>query len=106
MSPPDKPRSPSQQALRAAEQLIDVQKTLLNKGLRALTPLSAFEEVFDQRVAAALQRLGYADPAEVARLREQVADLQRRLDLLDTPPAAAPAPTPASAPKRRRRTDS
>lgn len=69
-----------QRALRAAGQLLDVQKTLLNKGLRALTPLPAFEDVFDQRVAAALKRLGYPDPEELGRLRAQVEALQGRLD--------------------------
>ncbi|MDE2397930.1 MAG: phasin family protein [Burkholderiales bacterium] len=79
-----------QRALRAAGQLLDAQKSLLNKGLRALTPLPAFEDVFDQRVAAALKRLGLPDPQELARLREQVQDLQRRVDALAPKPRGRP----------------
>lgn len=79
-----------QRAMRAAGQLLDAQRSLLNKGLRVLTPLPAFEDVFDQRVAAALRRLGLPDPEEVARLREQVQDLQRRLDALEPKPRGRP----------------
>jgi ribosomal protein S19E (S16A) len=75
-----------QRALRAAGQLLDAQKSLLNKSLRVLTPMPAFEDVFDQRVAAALRRLGLTDPAEVGRLREQVQDLRRRVDALASKP--------------------
>ena len=78
--------------VRAAEQVLGVQKSLLHAGLRALRieagetpgkgpwPLSSLEEVFDQRVASALQRLGLPDPSLLARLCEQVEQLQRQLD--------------------------
>ena len=86
-----KPQEPAldggaRRALQAAEHLLDARKSLLNKGLRALTPLPAFEDVLDQRIAAALRRLGYPDPAEVARLREQVTELQQRLEALGPVP--------------------
>lgn len=77
-----------QRALRAAGHLLDAQKSLLNKGLRVLTPLPAFEDVFDQRVAAALGRLGLPDAQAVAQLRQQVQELQRRLDELAPQPRA------------------
>ena len=66
--------------------MLDARKSLLNKGLRALTPLPAFEDVLDQRIAAALRRLGDPDPAEIARLREQVTELQQRLEALGPVP--------------------
>ena len=91
---PEAEAGASRRALRAAGQLIDVQKSLLNKGLRALTPLPAFEDVFDQRVAAALQRLGFPRPDELEQLRKQVAELQRRLaQQLSTPSEQPPKPT-------------
>ena len=42
--------------------------------------------MLDQRIAAALRRLGYPDPAEIARLREQVTELQQRLEALGPVP--------------------
>lgn len=79
-----------QRALRAAGQLLDARKSLLNKGLRVLGPLPAFEDVFDQRVAAALKRLGFPDPEEIARLREQVQNLQRQVDAITPKPRGRP----------------
>ena len=38
-----------------------------------------FEDVFDQRVATALQRLGMPDAAEVQALRDEVAQLRERV---------------------------
>ena len=75
-----------QRALQAAGQLLDARQALLNKGLRALTPLPAFEDVLDQRVAAALRRLGFPDAVELARMREQITDLQQRLEALGPVP--------------------
>ena len=64
--------------------MLDARQSLLNKGLRALTPLPAFEDVLDQRVAAALRRLGFPDAVELARMREQITDLQQRLEAPDS----------------------
>lgn len=79
----EKGPGPGQRALRAAGQILGAQKTLLDKSLRVLTPLPAFEDVFDQRVAAALQRLGLPDPAELARLRDEVDQLKQQIGALD-----------------------
>src|SRR5882672_12599478 len=62
-------------ALRAAKQIIEAQKMLLHAGLRVLrverepaspqaAPPASMEEVFDRRVASALQRLGMPDAGE------------------------------------------
>jgi hypothetical protein len=45
--------------------------------------LRKFEDVFDQRVAAAMQRLGLPGAEEVLALREQVRLLQERVDRLE-----------------------
>ena len=45
--------------------------------------LRKFEDVFDQRVATALQRLGMPSAEEVQALREEVARLHERLAQLD-----------------------
>jgi poly(hydroxyalkanoate) granule associated protein phasin len=84
--PEPAPTLTGNRALRAAGQLLDAQKSLLSKGLRALTPLTAFEDVFDQRVAAALQRLAMTRAGEIEQLREQIAELRRRLDRISSKP--------------------
>ncbi|MCA0244863.1 MAG: phasin family protein [Proteobacteria bacterium] len=48
--------------------------------------MPAFEDVLDQRVAAALRRLGFPDAVELARMREQITDLQQRLEALGPAP--------------------
>ena len=58
----------------------------LGKALRAISPLSAFEEVFDQRVAAALARLRMPDAQELALLRKELAELRRRVDAMGSSP--------------------
>ncbi|WP_295980238.1 phasin family protein [uncultured Variovorax sp.] len=42
-----------------------------------------FEDVFDQRVATAMQRLGMPDAAEVQALRDEVAQLRERVAQLE-----------------------
>ncbi|WP_418118121.1 phasin family protein [Variovorax sp. 350MFTsu5.1] len=42
-----------------------------------------FEDVFDQRVATAMQRLGMPDAAEVRALRDEVARLRERVAQLE-----------------------
>ncbi|HEU0199525.1 MAG TPA: phasin family protein [Burkholderiaceae bacterium] len=77
-------------ALRAAKQIIEAQKMLLHAGLRVLrveregqspeeTAPASMEEVFDRRVASALQRLGMPDASELARLAKRVESLERHL---------------------------
>lgn len=83
-------RSPNA-AIRAAAQIIEAQKMLLRAGLRVLrverepaaraSPAPAsMEEVFDRRVADALQRLGMPETIDLARLGERLDALERRLD--------------------------
>ncbi len=63
-----------------------------------------FEDVFDQRVATALQRLGMPTLHEVQALRDEVRELREQLDRID-PAARAVRPvakTPASSSRRRR----
>lgn len=56
-----------------------------------------FEDVFDQRVATALQRLGMPTLQEVQALRDEVRELRGRLELLDV------AAKTVSSPSRRKR---
>ena len=49
-----------------------------------------FEDVFDQRVATAMQRLGMPGAEEVQALRDEVAQLRARVAQLEGPGAAAP----------------
>jgi len=49
-----------------------------------------FEDVFDQRVATALQRLGIPGADEVQALRDEVARLRERVAQLEGPARAAP----------------
>ncbi|MDB5827250.1 MAG: poly granule associated family protein [Variovorax sp.] len=60
-----------------------------------------FEDVFDQRVATALERLGMPTLQEIQALRDEVRELHERLDRVD-PQARTVAKTPAS-PSRRKR---
>ncbi|MET3444347.1 hypothetical protein ABIC94_005157 [Variovorax paradoxus] len=60
-------------------------KAPLTRGFPGLDSfgLRKFEDVFDQRVATALQRLGMPAAEEVQALREEVAQLRERLAQLD-----------------------
>jgi len=60
-------------------------KAPLTRGFPSLDSfgLRKFEDVFDQRVATALQRLGMPGAEEVQALREEVAQLRERLAQLD-----------------------
>jgi Poly(hydroxyalcanoate) granule associated protein (phasin) len=80
-------------ALRAAAQIVAAQKMLLQAGLRVLRvdrepatpdlpPPASMEEVFDRRVASALQRLGMPDAADLARLAERLEAMDRRLEAI------------------------
>ena len=63
-----------------------------------------FEDVFDQRVATALQRLGMPTMQEVQALRDEVRELRAQLDRID--PAARsvrPVAKTSATPSRRRR---
>lgn len=91
--PADVEESPFGSAGRFAGHLIDSQKNLLKAGLRALKgdtkagsrgawPLVTLEEVFDQRVAAALERLGVPTAAQLAQLADRVEKLTRRVEAL------------------------
>lgn len=55
-----------------------------------------FEDVFDQRVAGALQRLGWPAADELAALRAEVAALKAELAALRKPPRPRSAPKPAA----------
>ncbi|MDH6170392.1 hypothetical protein M2282_005562 [Variovorax boronicumulans] len=56
-------------------------KAALTRGFPSLDSfgIRKFEDVFDQRVATALQRLGMPSAQEVQALRDEVADLRERL---------------------------
>lgn len=47
-----------------------------------------FEDVFDQRIAAALQRMGMPSTEELQALRKEVEQLRSELEQLKSPPAA------------------
>jgi hypothetical protein len=66
--------------------------------------LHKFEDVFDERVAAALQRLGMPTQAEIAALASQIEALAARLDRIEG--ASAPAAPPAAVPRKKTRTAS
>jgi hypothetical protein len=50
--------------------------------------LRKFEDVFDQRIAAALQRMGMPSTEELQALRREVEELRRELEQLKPRPAA------------------
>lgn len=56
-----------------------------------------FEDVFDQRVATAMQRLGMPGPAEVQALRDEIAQLRERVAQLEGEGTGAAAPRGRSA---------
>lgn len=64
-------------------------KAALTRGFPSLDSfgIRKFEDVFDQRVATALQRLGMPDANEVQALRDEVAQLRERLAKLENPNA-------------------
>lgn len=76
----------------AIERLLGIQRAEGDKpaaplGLGALEGfgLRKFEDVFDQRVAQALLRLGQPDAAELQALRDEVQQLRAELDALKPP---------------------
>ena len=62
-------------------------KAALTRGFPSLDTfgIRKFEDVFDQRVATALQRLGMPSADEVQALRDEVAQLRERLATLEKP---------------------
>jgi hypothetical protein len=62
-------------------------KAALTRGFPSLDTfgIRKFEDVFDQRVATALQRLGMPSADEVQALRDEVAQLRERLAKLEKP---------------------
>lgn len=62
-------------------------KAALTRGFPSLDTfgIRKFEDVFDQRVATALQRLGMPNADEVQALRDEVAQLRERLAKLEKP---------------------
>lgn len=60
-------------------------KAVLTRGFPGLDSfgIRKFEDVFDQRVATALQRLGMPTAEEVQALQSQIAALAERLDRLE-----------------------
>jgi hypothetical protein len=64
-------------------------KAALTRGFPSLDSfgIRKFEDVFDQRVATALQRLGMPGAEEVQALRDEVAQLRERLAKLENPDA-------------------
>jgi hypothetical protein len=79
-----------------------------NAGERARSladPFGKFEEVFDQRVARSLERIGIPSPQVLQALVEQVKLLAEASERASAVPAGAadPAAKPAATPKPRRR---
>ncbi|QNK69734.1 phasin family protein [Variovorax sp. PAMC26660] len=64
-------------------------KAPLTRGFPSLDSfgIRKFEDVFDQRVATAMQRLGMPSAQEVQALRDEVAQLRERLANLERPVA-------------------
>ncbi|RQO51574.1 poly granule associated family protein [Variovorax sp. KBW07] len=64
-------------------------KAALTRGFPSLDSfgIRKFEDVFDQRVATALQRLGMPGADEVQALRDEVAQLRERLAKFENPDA-------------------
>ena len=67
--------------VRAAEEL----KARAFPGLDGLIGFRKFEDVFDQRVATALARLGLPGAEEIEALKQEVRQLRERLDALQPP---------------------
>jgi hypothetical protein len=65
-------------------------KAALTRGFPSLDSfgIRKFEDVFDQRVATAMQRLGMPSVQEVQALRDEVAQLRERLAKLEKPAAS------------------
>ena len=61
-------------------------KTALTRGFPGLDSfgIRKFEDVFDQRVATALQRLGMPSAQDVQALRDEVAQLRERLEKFES----------------------
>ncbi|MDA7418905.1 phasin family protein [Xenophilus arseniciresistens] len=83
--------------------------TQAQRGLAGLPGLDAFglrkfEDVFDQRVAAALERLGMPTREELEALHHKLDQVLARLEQMDVvpEPAAAPAASPARKPRKPR----
>ncbi|MNX17296.1 Poly(hydroxyalcanoate) granule associated protein (phasin) [compost metagenome] len=68
-------------------------KAALTRGFPSLDTfgIRKFEDVFDQRVATALQRLGMPSADEVQALRDEVAQLRERLAKLEKPSSSGSA---------------
>ncbi|BEP71367.1 phasin family protein [Variovorax sp. V512] len=66
-------------------------KAALTRGFPSLDTfgIRKFEDVFDQRVATALQRLGMPSADEVQALRDEVAQLRERLAKLEKPSSSS-----------------
>lgn len=66
-------------------------KAALTRGFPSLDTfgIRKFEDVFDQRVATALQRLGMPSADEVQALRDEVAQLRERLARLEKPSSSS-----------------
>jgi hypothetical protein len=59
-----------------------------------------FEEVFDQRVARALERLGMPSPQALAGLVQQLEAINEHLKRVESPPAAAKKRAPRRPPAK------
>ncbi|MGJ7528885.1 phasin family protein [Variovorax sp. GB1P17] len=77
-------------------------KAALTRGFPSLDSfgIRKFEDVFDQRVATAMQRLGMPSVQEVQALRDEVAQLRERLAKLEKPVAGPRASGSGSGSKR------
>jgi hypothetical protein len=77
-------------------------KSALTRGFPSLDSfgIRKFEDVFDQRVATALQRLGMPSAEEVRALHAEVVLLRERLAHYESNTGPGPSPSPRSGSKR------
>lgn len=96
-----------QQHTHAIERLLGIHRSdaradppLAPLGLGAMDSfgLRKFEDVFDQRVATALQRLGLPSAQELQALRDEVRQLRAQCGSAEPTPKATPKRTPARKP--------
>ena len=84
------------------EGLLGIQKSDTPRAFPGLDTfgIRKFEDVFDQRVATALQRLGMPTAEEVQALRDEVKSLREQLAASGAPAAPAAPASPATKRKR------
>ena len=91
----------AEQKIADATEKMSVMAQQLAKGKMAApenkgTPWGGLEGLFEQRVAQALQRLGWANPDRIAALEQRIQSLEQQLS---SQPSRAQASTPTRKPR-------